>query len=794
MFMTRRPFLHSCALFCFGLAFGAAAPAAFGANLPLVDKAVVIERPATVLSETARQFLFSKNEATVNVWVYFTDKGVFTQGEFDAKAASTFVSEKALARRAKMGLDKVVFTDLPVVKDYVAKVESQGATVRRVSRYLNAASFSVAPSQLDQIASLPFVARVSPVSHYVRENDMAEADSFEDRPQAPTGSLSPEALNYGAAFDQLNQIGVPAVHAKGYTGQGITLAILDTGYRKSHQAFAQHYAENRVLGEYDFVFNDGNTANEGADWSSQWNHGTYIWGTSGGYLDGTLYGPAYKANFLLAKTEDVRSETSVEEDNWVAAVEWVDSAGADVITSSLGYSDWYTYSDYDGQTATITIAANTADSLGILVVTSMGNAGPAAGTLTPPADAFNSISCGAVASTGQIASFSSRGPTFDGRIKPEVVARGVSTYCSSSSADNAYTSVSGTSLSTPLIAGCAVVLMEARPSFTPAMIRLALMETANKAANPDNTYGWGLMNLDAALGWGANFSADQTVGAAPLTVQFTDESTVGATAWDWDFGDGFGSTDQNPTHEFTEPGVYDVTLTVQSSFGEISSQKIGFVAALGDTLTFVSDSAYAGSDLMISVHLRNSQELEQIQVPFSIGISPLTVKLDSVTFGDRTSYFQGLHFLSFSSSTGLYTVNLVANEGLGLPPLAPGSGEIMRIWVTPDSLEFGGQTNPVDTFSTVQYQLKLTSTIMEYLPTTNSGSLSTRWVDRGDYNGNGQRNLTDLTMMVNGIFLGGPPPVAFQAKDMNADLLANLTDLTLLVNYLFLNGPPPPIP
>jgi PKD repeat protein len=794
MFMTRHSISCIFALLFIGIAIGTAAPAALGANLPLADKAVVIERPATVLSDAARQFLFLKNEAQVNVWVFFTDKGVFTQSEFDAKAASVFVSEKAMARRAKMGLDRVVFTDLPVVADYVDKVAAEGATVRRVSRYLNAASFSIDPAKLDLIASLPFVARVAPVAHGVRENPVADTDEFGGRPQAPGGSLAPNALNYGAAFDQLDQIGVPAVHNKGYTGQGITLAIFDTGFRKTHQAFAQHYAENRVLGEWDFVFEDGNTSNEAADWSSQWNHGTYIWGTSGGYLDGTLYGPAYKANFLLAKTEDVRTETSVEEDNWVAAVEWADSAGADVITSSLGYLDWYTYADFDGQTATITIAANTADSLGILVVTSMGNEGPAAGTLSAPADAFNSISCGAVSVTGFIASFSSRGPTFDGRMKPEVVACGVSTYCSSSSADNSYTTVSGTSLSTPLIAGCAAVLMEARPNFTPAMIRLALMETADRADNPDNTYGWGLMNLDAALGWGANFSADVTVGPAPLTVQFTDESTVGATAWDWDFGDGFGSTDQNPSHQFTEPGVYDVSLSVQSSFGEISSQKAGFVAALGDTLTFVSDSAYAGSDLRISVNLSNSQQLEEILIPFKIGVSPIGTKLDSVTFGSRTAYFQGLHFVSFASTTGNFTVNLVADEGLGFPPLAPGSGEIMRIYLTPDSMEIGGQSNVVDTFLTVQYALNLKSTIMDYTPTVNSGYLSTRWVDRGDLNGNGQRTLTDLTIAVNRLFLGGTPPVAFQAIDVNADLQANLTDLTFLVNYLFLGGPPPPTP
>ncbi|RMF94466.1 MAG: hypothetical protein D6741_12600, partial [Planctomycetota bacterium] len=276
----------------------------------------------------------------------------------------------------------------------------------------------------------------------------------------------------------------------------------DTGFRKSHEAFAFHYAQGHVLAEHDFVFGDGNTANEAGDNPNQWDHGTYIWGTSGGHMDGKIYGPAYEANFILCKTEDIRSETPVEEDNWVAAVEFADSVGADVITSSLTYSAWYTYSDYDGQTATITIAANTADSLGIVVCNAMGNSGPSVGTLTPPADAFDIIAVGAVTSLGSIASFSSRGPTFDGRPKPEVVAQGVSTYASSAAGDAAYTNVSGTSLSTPLVAGLCCLVLEANPCLTPQQVREAVMMTADRAANPDSTtYGHGIPDALAAINY-----------------------------------------------------------------------------------------------------------------------------------------------------------------------------------------------------------------------------------------------------------------------------------------------------
>ena len=215
-------------------------------------------------------------------------------------------------------------------------------------------------------------------------------------------------LNYGSSLAQMEQVNVPVLHDLGYNGTGIIVAMFDTGYRKDHEAFALAFSESRVLAEYDFIFDDFETQNEdGIDAFNQHDHGTYTWSTLGGAMDNRLYGPAYGASFILAKTEDVRSETQVEEDNWVAAMEWADSIGADVVSSSLAYSDWYSYSDFDGETAVTTIAANTATSLGIVVCNAMANSGPGYGTLHAPADAFEILSCGAVDVNGVIASFSS---------------------------------------------------------------------------------------------------------------------------------------------------------------------------------------------------------------------------------------------------------------------------------------------------------------------------------------------------------------------------------------------------
>ncbi|MBU2625963.1 MAG: S8 family serine peptidase, partial [candidate division Zixibacteria bacterium] len=252
---------------------------------------------------------------------------------------------------------------------------------------------------------------------------------------------------------------------------------------------------------YDFVFDDGNVDNEPEDWSIAWNHGTKTWSTLGGLWDANHYGPAYGARFILAKTEDIRSETPVEEDNWVAAVEWVDSIGTDVISSSLLYSDWYTASDYDGNTATTTIAADMAAEYGIVVCNSAGNAGPSPSTIGAPADADSILAVGAVYSTGGIVGFSSRGPTYDGRIKPEICARGSETACASASDDEALTTASGTSLSCPLIGGVATLVIQAHPDWTAMQVREAMLMTADNAATPDNDYGWGIANCWAAINY-----------------------------------------------------------------------------------------------------------------------------------------------------------------------------------------------------------------------------------------------------------------------------------------------------
>jgi len=467
----------------------------------------IFPRENPVITEKFKQHVAKLNpQEKVKVWVFFTDKGFHDLEGYHSAVTQTEknLTSRAAWRRSKtMKQGLIDFHDLPVNQAYVDRILNFQAKFRQRSRWLNAASFKIPVGELEKISHLSFVRSIKPVLGGKRKPIKIEVP-----PEAPLQGKGLFDLNYGASYSQLQQLNIPAVHNLGYYGQGVIVCMLDTGYRKDHQAFQLADSEDRVLAEWDFINNDGNTQNEPGDSSDQHNHGTYTWSTLGGAADGNLYGPAYGAYFILAKTEDISMEEPIEEDNWVAGMEWADSIGADVISSSLAYMDWYTYPDLDGNTAVTTIAADIAAQRGIVVCNAMANAGPGSGTLHAPADADSIIACGAVYSDGEIAYFSSRGPTYDGRIKPEVCARGVSTRCADPK--DGYTYVSGTSLSTPLIGGAAAVILSAHPDWTPMQVREAMLESGDNSSSPDNTYGWGIPDILAAIQYSFYLTGDVT--------------------------------------------------------------------------------------------------------------------------------------------------------------------------------------------------------------------------------------------------------------------------------------------
>ena len=425
-----------------------------------------------------------REDGKYHAWIYFTDKVKSIE--------KPRISKKALKRRNKVNPNKnYTWYDLNPSQEYTDTVLNTGAKLRHKSRWLNAISIECTKNELIEISYMPFVKDVKSVNLFKRKKI---DDSLSFKSLGKIGSTT--NIDYGNSQAQIEQINVKTAHDNGFYGQGVTVLMLDTGFNLDHPVFDSL----NVIAEWDVINDDSTTKNEvGQDVSNQHNHGTATFSALGGYAPGSLIGPAYKADFLLAKTEMYVEEIQLEEDNYVRALEWGETLGADIASSSLGYTDWYTWEDMNGNTAVTTVAVDIAVSLGMIVVTAAGNDNLNNWRhIIAPADANDVISVGAVDNTGVIASFSSRGPSFDGRIKPEVCARGVATACAFGNGTS-YTSANGTSLSTPLVAGAAAVLLSARPTWTPSMVREALMKTASQPDSPDNVYGYGIIDIWEAI-------------------------------------------------------------------------------------------------------------------------------------------------------------------------------------------------------------------------------------------------------------------------------------------------------
>jgi hypothetical protein len=307
-------------------------------------------------------------------------------------------------------------------------------------------------------------------------------------------SLAPSP-RYGLSEIQLAQIGLVPLLEAGYTGEGVHILMLDSGFYTAAPCFGTMTIERRR----DFV--DGDDSVEGLLIE---NHGSQTLSVIGGYDPRYIVGPAHRATYYLARTEDTWNEVPEEEDHWIAAIEWGESLGVDLASSSVGYTDWYDPSDMDGKTAPISIAAEAAVERGMVVVNSAGNEGDFAWRkIIAPADAPGVLAAAAVTINGDRASFSSLGPTADGRIKPDLAAlgEGVAGLVNprAGTPESRYgESLRGTSYSAPLIAGACALLLEIHPILTPDLLAEALKSTASRSANPDTLLGWGIVNAHRA--------------------------------------------------------------------------------------------------------------------------------------------------------------------------------------------------------------------------------------------------------------------------------------------------------
>lgn len=482
-----------------------------------LDARPVFAAPLRVGPALARQ-IAAQSTAPVVVWVTFTDRaGAEREPAAFAKARGALTA-RALDRRARRGLvPERMVSDLPVHDAYVRAVTSRGARLRGASRWLNAASFEMTPALAAELAALPFVARVDLVPRGVRNRPVGALQRVEGLGSRPAGRVQTESSSpaaplpgepayYGGSLRQNSMMQVPELHAQGYTGAGVLVCMLDSGFRTTHRAFSTL----SIVAKRDFVHGDTNVDDElGQDVTSDHDHGTWTLSNVAATLPGVYSGAAFGATVALGKTENGASETPVEMDYWQFGAEWADSLGADVISSSLGYSEFdnsadsYTYADMNGRTTVVTLAAAEAARRGITVVTAAGNTGnnPDWPHIIAPGDGDTVITVGAVDSFNVVTGFSSRGPTSDGRTKPDLTAMGSRVLLVSSSNDSTYVRQSGTSFATPLTTGVVALLLEAHPTWGPFEVREALRETAQNHASPNNDIGWGLVRGLDALGW-----------------------------------------------------------------------------------------------------------------------------------------------------------------------------------------------------------------------------------------------------------------------------------------------------
>lgn len=409
-------------------------------------------------------------------WVYFHAKPAC-----ETCTLAALFSPAAVARRARAGIPLAV-SDLPISARAVAAVQATGAAVLHRSRWLNAVSAQLTPAQVAEVEALPQVRTVVPMRPYQRT--LANEQSIATQVPTPTWHHS--------------MLGINELHASGHTGAGVRVAVFDNGYRgvDTLPAFSGVFPA-RLLGHASFVSDTLSALATGG-------HGTAVFSLLAAASGDSIRPTAPDADYYLLRTEDDRMESLQEEDNWVAAAEWADSAGADIFQTSLGYNLFTTgggshsLGDLDGDTAPMTIAADLAAQKGILVINSAGNEGATNWErITVPADGDSVLAIGAVDVLGQRAPYSSTGPSNDGRIKPDLVAPGEGVWVVRA---NGYIAPGGgTSYAAPIISGLAACLKSAVPAATADQIRKALLQSANRREAPDNRYGYGLPNGPLAL-------------------------------------------------------------------------------------------------------------------------------------------------------------------------------------------------------------------------------------------------------------------------------------------------------
>jgi len=423
-------------------------------------------------------------------WLGFIDKQNTTH---NLSNPETFLSQRAIERRMRFQIP-LTTNDLPVSSTYLQEVNQKGAKVLYALKWFNGVVVLVQDSGvLQQLEDLPFVNEVKPVGRNRRQKKTLNSSSSPSIKLKTEEKETPkENTYYGAAFHQTKMLKGDYLHAQGFTGRGMLVAVTDAGFSnvEKMEVFRHLYEEERIVGTYDFVDIDQNPYHDST-------HGTHVLSTIAAKIPNQFVGTAPDASFWLFRTEDNKSETHIEEFNWVAAAEMADSAGVDVLNTSLGYVSFddkemsYQAEELDGNTAIITRGADIAASKGMMVVVSAGNKGNKQWKhLTTPADADSVLTVGAVNKSGKYAFFSSQGFGVENGVKPNVMAQGQA--CETVTIDGTIRRSNGTSFSAPIMAGLVTCLLQANPQQNPQKLIEVLQKSANQYEAPSQTMGYGI--------------------------------------------------------------------------------------------------------------------------------------------------------------------------------------------------------------------------------------------------------------------------------------------------------------
>jgi hypothetical protein len=435
----------------------------------------------------------SINAQTEDAWVYFKNKP--SEATF-LNSPLTMLTQRSLDRRVRYNIP-LDTKDVPVEAAYVLQIKNaSGISIKSRSKWLNALHVQGLQADIENLKDLEIVKEVVFANKFL---NTAPKNNIPQKIIKQQNKLEIQTnFNYGAATNQISMLKGEVLHENNFTGEGMQIAVIDAGFPNvnSFEAFDRIINNNQILGGYDFV-------NRNSNFYTGYYHGMAVLSTIAGYVENDFVGTAPDADFYLFITEDNNNETPLEESLWVEAAEKADSLGVDVLNTSLGYTTFdnpnynYTYSNMDGNTTFISKGSEIAFSRGMIVVNSAGNEGNNTWHyISAPADAASVLSIGAVNAAGVIASFSSYGPTFDGRVKPDVCAQGANVYIINS-AGNIATS-NGTSFSGPIIAGAVACLWQAFPNKSNAEIVQIIKESAHLYSSPTNHEGYGIPNFENA--------------------------------------------------------------------------------------------------------------------------------------------------------------------------------------------------------------------------------------------------------------------------------------------------------